>query len=319
MAKKTSALDKADKSIVSRLVKLIGLIILITYSFTLLFPLAWGLMTSLKSNYDFQYFSKALGLPILEHSHDELFRLKNYVDVFEGLTFKKRVSFYIGATPITHNREQNLISMILNSLLLAGSAAGLQTLLSAIMGYMLAKYPYKSSKIIYMITIFTLTIPIVGTMPSMLEFMRATGLYDTYIGWICQNFHFGGIYFLVFFSLFEAMPNSYAEAAEIDGANQYTILFKIILPLQINVIGTVFLIQFVAQWNQYQNQMIYMPTYSTLSYGVYRLVNEVKVGNLATVPGRLATCMLLAIPVLILFIILKDKMMGNVTMGGIKG
>ena len=171
----------------------------------------------------------------------------------------------------------------------------------------------------YMITIFTLTIPIVGTMPSMLEFMRATGLYDTYLGWICQNFHFGGVYFLVFFSLFEAMPNSYAEAAEIDGANQYLVLFQIILPLQINVIGTVFLIQFVAQWNQYQNQMIYMPTYSTLSYGVYRLVNEVKVGNLATVPGRLATCMMLAVPVLILFILLKDKMMGDVTIGGIKG
>ena len=308
-----------DKSFASYFIKVGGLIILVLYSFSIIYPLVWGFMTSLKSNIDFSYFSRSLGLPNLERSQKEIFELKNYAEVFKYLVFEKSTSFYAGDTLIVHEKTIDIFGMAFNSILLPGTMAGLQSLLGAIMGYVLAKYPYKSSKVIYLFAVFMMTVPIVGTMPSMLEFLRATRLYDTYIGYFCCKFYFGGVYFLVFFSLFDAMPNSYAEAAEIDGANQYTVLFRIILPLQKNVIGTVFLIFFVQQWNQYQDQMIYMPTFSTLAYAVYHLVNIGKVAELATVPGQLASCMLLSIPVLVLFIFLKDKMMGNVTMGGIKG
>lgn len=310
---------KIDNSIVSRLIKFGGMAVLIIYAFSIIYPLLWGFMTSLKSDIDFSYVSRALGLPTIKYSEKEMFQFANYSNIFNYLIFTKDVSFYSAGELITHTREVNFFTMAFNSIWQAGLMAFFQSVLGAIMGYMLAKYNYKFSKFIYMFMVFMMSVPVVGSATAMIEFMRETRLFDTFIGFVCCKFYFGGVYFLVFFSLFEAMPNSYAEAAEIDGANQYTVLFRIILPLQKNVIGTVFLIFFVQQWNNYQDQMIYWPTWSTLAYGVYYLVNIAKVAKLSSLPGQLASCMLLALPTLVVFIFLKDKMMGNVTVGGIKG
>jgi len=62
---------------------------------------------------------------------------------------------------------------------------------------------------------------------------------------------------------------------------------------------------------------LYMPTYPTLAYGVWFLTfgsNQ----SLTKLPYRVAGAMTLALPILILFIFLKDKLMGNITMGGLK-
>lgn len=136
---------------------------------------------------------------------------------------------------------------------------------------------------------------------------------------IFQKSVFGGMYFLVFYAFFETMPDTYSEAAEIDGANYYTILLRIILPLAGKMIATVFLIVFVNYWNDYQTALVHMPTHPTLAYGVYRIAHEVSSGDLANIPTRISVCMMLAVPILIVFVIFKDKIMGNISIGGIKG
>lgn len=313
---------KKEKSILNKVVTIIFFIVLFTYSLTMIFPLVWGFMTSLKSDVDFQLYSGVLGLPQKQYSYEELFKLSNYVKVFEEMKFTKDLYYYSwfsGEELVAHETENNLFVMLINTILLCVTSAGLGALVPAIMAYVCAKYKFKFSGFIYAYVVTTMTIPIVGSTPSVIKLMQNLGIFDTWIGWIVSNFSFGGMYFLVFYGMFEAMPNSYAEAAEIDGANQYHILFKIMLPLQIKVISTVFLIKFVELWNNYQSPMISMPTHPTLAYGVYRLINEVKVGGFAEPPGKLAACMMLAVPILIVFVVFKDKIMGDVTVGAIKG
>ena len=114
------------------------------------------------------------------------------------------------------------------------------------------------------------------------------------------------------------MPDTYAEAAEIDGASRYKVLCSIVIPLSIKIISTVWLLQFVHFWNDYQTPLLYMPTKPTLAYGIYYLCHETARGQLANVPTKAAGCMILAIPLICLFIAFKEKLMGNISMGGIK-
>ena len=110
----------------------------------------------------------------------------------------------------------------------------------------------------------------------------------------------------------------YEQAAKIDGANNFFILIKIILPLVRNIFFTVMLVNFIAFWNDYQVPLMYMPSYPTLAYGMYILANT-KENGLSTVPMRMTGAMLLFLPILAVFIIFQNRLLGNLTMGGIKG
>jgi ABC-type maltose transport system permease subunit len=60
-----------------------------------------------------------------------------------------------------------------------------------------------------------------------------------------------------------------------------------------------------------------MPTHPTLAYGVFQMSQSTD-NTLSNDPARLASCMVLAIPILVLFIAFRNKIMGNVSMGGVK-
>lgn len=310
---------KQERSILNRTVRITFFIVLLVYSISMIFPLAWGFMTSLKSEMDFLYFSKASGFPVWKYSKYEILQLKNYAIVFKHFSFEKSVAFYMGKDLIIRDSQNNIVTLVFNSLFLSIMPAVLATFVPAIVAYLCANFRYKFSEFVYFIVVTTMTIPIFGSSVPMIEFMRKIGLYDTYLGYFIQNFSFGGMYFLVFYANFKSFSKSYAEAAEIDGANQYQILFKIILPLSSKILGSVFLIRFVALWNDYQSPMVWMPTHATLAYGVYRNIYEEPIAELVKIPRQISSCMILALPVLIVFIIFKDKIMGNVTVGGLKG
>lgn len=309
---------KRESSPLNITIKIILLIILLVYTLSMLLPFVWGIITSLKSNFEFLYMHNILGVPTLEYSKEEML-FANYRRAFKYFEFTKQVSFYFGEHEINHFTENTLFTMILNTLLYAGVGAFLATIVPAVISYLCAKFKYKFSGFIYGLVVAVMTIPIIGSTPAMITMMRSIGLYDTFIGYFFQKFNFCGMYFLVFYAFFETLPDTYSEAAEIDGANYYTILLKIVLPLAGKMIATVFLIQLVAYWNDYQTALVHMPTHPTLAYGVYRIAHEVTSGDLANIPTRISVCMMLAVPILIVFVIFKDKIMGNVSIGGIKG
>ena len=293
--------------------------ILIVYSLSLLLVLTWGILTSLKSKLDFVVFGNIVNLPSLEWSKTEFLKFGNYTSIFKDFKINSSVDYFVGDTPVGHESTDNIGSMLLNSIVYAVIGALEHSFIPAIMAYMCAKYRCKISAFLCSLVIVTMAIPIVGNYPSMITTLRALNIYDSYLGLIIMRFNFGGMYFLVFYAFFSGLSNTYSEAAEIDGASQLRIMTMIIMPLAIKIISTVFLIQFVQLWNDYRTALIYMPTHPTLSYGVYYLSIGTNKGTFAFVPAKTAACMMLAIPILLLFIFFKDKIMGNVTIGGIKG
>ena len=311
-------MKKQEKGIFNKVFVISVSILLAVYALAMIFLLGWGLLTSLKSRTDFLFAENVLGFPNLEYSREELLHFENYKLIFENFNFTEKVVFYSGNELITHESESNFFTLILNTFLYAGVGSFIAAIVPAIVAYTCVKYKFRFSKILYAVVLFVYIVPVVGNYPSAITVLRDLGLYDSFGGNYIQKFSFTGMYFFVYWAFYESLSDTYSEAAEIDGASQIRILTSIILPLSIKIISSVWLILFVQQWNDYQTPMLYLPTKPTLAYGVYYMTQINHSGKLTQTPTKIAGCMLLALPILVIFIFLKDKLMGNVSMGGVK-
>ena len=253
------------------------------------------------------------------NSRDQFFHLQNYSDILKNFSLTLDGSYYKGNVSVYKQSTTGLFGMLINTLLYAGIGGLICALVPAMTAYLCAKYKYKLSGVVYVVYIIIMCVPIVGSQPTLISFLRNTGLYDTFFGNYLQKMSGAGMYFFVYYAFFGGLSNTYREAAEIDGASEMTILLKIYFPLAMKMIATVFLIQFVALWNDYQTPLLYLPTHPTLSYGVYLVAIDPPSGiKLSDVPHSVSACMMLALPILIVFVIFKDKIMGNISLGGIK-
>ena len=184
------------------------LAVLITYSAALILLVVWGLITSVKTLDDF--FGNKFLLPtgnITEWGWD------NYAYVLSNFSVKMRKAG-VGVISI------NMFGQLVNTLIYTFGSAFCVTACTCIVAYLSAKFNYLCSKIVYTLVLIVMTIPIVGNTPSMLLFLHQTNLYDNWLGMILMNFHFGGVYFLVFYGIYSGISSEYEEAATIDGANE---------------------------------------------------------------------------------------------------
>ena len=301
-------------------------VVLFAYVLSVVAVLGWGFLTSLKCVTDFTDFGNVIGLPDLS-IEDTAYTLAfgNYIDVFASFGFTVTSPSYVTIWGVHEGvrRGVTFFDLLFNSFMLAGLGVFINVFTRMTVAYMCAKYKYKFSKILYTIVFVLMILPVVGTDASALVIQKTLGLYDNWVGMVITKIGFGGLYFLIFHAYFETLPNDYFEAAELDGASQLTCYLKIAIPLSSKIFSTVFLILFIESWNNYQTSLMYFPTHPTLAYGIYRMSQMTQGGEVGSrfsgIPVRVAGCMILALPVVILFSFFSDKLLGNLTMGGVKG
>ena len=283
---------------------IILLIFLTLYTVSLIGVLAWGLMTSFKGQIDF-----------MDHPYQlpEKF-VNNLKTVFKEFKLPNTVS-----ADGLNSRTIELPQMFFYSVLYALGSAVAATIIPCVTAYACARFPFRFSKIIYTTVIVAMIVPTVGNLPSELQMVVNFGLYNKIYGLWLLKANFLGMYFLVFYGVFASFPNSFTEAAKIDGANNLTIMIKIAFPLVLNVMSTVLLINFINFWNDYQTPLLYMPAYPTVAYGLFKLNMGAVKGNIAYVPAKLAASLLVVIPMLVLFVAFQGRLLGNLTVGGVKG
>lgn len=280
--------------------------ILAIYTVSLALPLLWTLLTSFK-NYGIYEIASIQG-DIAELLGLGNLSFDNYVIAFK--TFE--------VTIFETGREVYILEMFLYSVLYAVGSAFFGTLTPCIMSYLCARYKYKFGNIIYTIVLVAMALPIVGSLPSEITMVKNLHLYDNILGMYVLKANFLGLYFLVFYAQFKSIAYDYTEAAEIDGASDFRIMTTVIFPLAMATISTVFILNFIAFWNDYQTPMIYWPSYPVAAYGMYDLQHST-FGEKAQMPVKLAGIMLMALPIIIIFAIFNRKVMSNVSVGGIKG
>ena len=319
-------MKKQEKSIVNRIFVISLCALLSLYALSIIVALLWGFLSSLKNPYDFSINNNWLGFPTLDknnlaNSREHFLGLLNYKIIFKDYHLIEencKISF-ITATGerMTHYASGGFMMVIVNTILYTIVGSVLHTVIPALTAYAVTKFDNVVGKIVTGAALFAMTTPIVGNQGSMLTLLRNLGIYDTFWGYLLQKATFTGMYFFVFSAFYQSLPDSFSEAAEIDGASYYNILWSIIIPLSVKMMSTVFLIQFISFWNDYQTANLYMPSHPTLAYAVWWMTQNNQFGG-GEMVVRIASSMMLALPILVAFIFLKDKLMGNVTMGGLK-
>ncbi len=282
----------------------VPLVLLVLYVLIMLFMVVWAFITTMKAQSDFR--NNVIGLP------------QNWVfsNFLTAINFT--VPVYKTVNGATLSRGVAMPEQLLYSILYAGGGALLQAVIPCVVAYVTSKFEYKFSKVVNVFVVVTMVIPVVGQQPSELQLMRTLGVYDTILGTWIQKFHFLGMYYLVFYAAFRSVPNDFAEAAYIDGASEFEVMVKIMLPLVSTTIFTVGLIKFIEYWNDYQTPLLFMPSFPTIAHGIFRLSVSTD-SRVATIPVRLAGCFIMAVPMAILFCIFRNRIIGNLSMGGVKG
>ena len=102
-----------------------------------------------------------------------------------------------------------------------------------------------------------------------------------------------------------------------DGANDFTIYFKIMLPMSLPPIAATILMGFIGRWNDYMTPLIYLTDFPTLASGMYsyRLLS---VDRFGTYPTYLAGIVVSMIPILALYSAFHKTIMENMLGGGLK-
>ncbi|MBR6737590.1 MAG: carbohydrate ABC transporter permease [Clostridia bacterium] len=302
-------------------------VVLLIYSLTLIFMISWGFMTSLKNEYDFHggrgHIANYLGLPRFSIWKDKSV-FTNYESVmgyFNGGTIPANKNYWYGFNldiDMTKSGYAKFIDLLSNSILYAICGSVVIALVPALVGYLCAKYPYKFSSLIYTITIVVMVLPLVSATPSKIVLMQRLCIFDTIYGDVIVNMMFPNMYFLVFYAFFQGVSGTYSEAAEVDGASQFRILVTIVMPLAVKMMTTVILIYFIGRWNDYATPLLYLPSHPTLSLAVQQVIQGSNIEGMTGTPAKIAATMTVALPMIILFICVKDRLLGNISMGGIK-
>ena len=277
-------------------------LVLALFVVSLFIPLVWAFVTSFREYWDF-LLNGGWAWPekwvnnyakVLEYFKSPV-RNKNGIQTFVGI-------------PV----------MALNSVLYALGSALCAMAASLLMAYVASKFNFWFCKVIYAAVIIQMIVPIVGSLPSELRMAHALGLYDHIWGMWFMKSYVQGLYFLVFYASFKQIPKDYVDAAKVDGASNLRIMVNIMFPFVKGTITTIILLNFIAFWNDYQTPMLYIPSHPTLAYGLYYYTSGSFEIETSTPPMQLAGCMLMAVPLFAIFVIFQKKLLGNLSMGGLK-
>lgn len=286
----------------------ISVTILSIYSFLLIFLLVWAFMSSFKTQMDFN------SNPWLPQSGDYYgWHPENYVTAFK--LFKVRLYNLPG------KQYANVVGMFINSVLYAGGGSLVVVFVTCLMAYCCSNFECRVTRIIYFVVIFVLTTPIVGSLPSEYQMAKTLGLYDNMVGFYFMKSYFANMNFLIFYAMFRGISGTYTEAGLLDGAGYWRIYFQIILPLAGSTFFAVYLLSFIGLWNDYSVPLMYLPSYPPLAYGLYELqvVGQTSEGDVLANPQKIAACFLVSLPIIIIFSLFNQKIMTNVSVGGLKG
>ncbi|WP_255987358.1 carbohydrate ABC transporter permease [Chitinolyticbacter albus] len=196
--------------------------------------------------------------------------------------------------------EMPFFTYVGNSLLLSAITVAGVLALTIPCGYALAQLDFPGRRALFAVMLLTLTLPSeVAIVPNFVTISRL-GLVDTYLGAVLPNLASAFGVFLMKQS-FEQVPEEVIDAARVDGASEWRLLWRVAVPLNLPAIGTLAIFTLVTAWNDYLWPAVVFYTRSKLpiSVGVF---------NDLTGPFAVSTSLVMAavvmavVPVIVLFV-----------------
>ena len=221
--------------------------------------------------------------------------LQNYVDLFTRL---------------------NLARYLLNSTLVAVSATLISLIINSMAGYAFAKLRFAGRERVFHILLAALVIPgQVGMLPLFL-LLKSMGLVNTMAG-VVVPFMAGifGIFMVRQYAM--SIPDDLLDAARVDGAGEYRILWNIVIPVIQPILVTLAVFTFLSAWNDFMWPLIVLSDDAkyTLPVALASLSGE----HVQDTGLMMAGSVLTVLPVVVLFIVLQRAYIRGVMMGSVKG
>lgn len=265
-------------------------IVLIAWAVMVIFPFLWMIMTSFKTNIDI------------------LFSPWKLPAALEWDNFNR-------AWNQAHIGRYFLNSFIVIIMSLTGTL-----FVSAMAAYVLARFSFPGRSALYYLFMAGLMFPVFLGLVPLYFVVKNLSLLGTYHGlalvYIAYSLPFT-IFFLTGF--FKTLPGEVAEAAIVDGANQYQVFFNVMLPMAKPGLIAMGIFNFLGQWNQYLLPLVLMPNENryVLSEGLAFLA--IQQGYANDYAALFAAMVITMVPTLVVYVLFQRRLESGLTAGALKG
>lgn len=207
-------------------------------------------------------------------------------------------------------------SWYVNSLLISAITIVLSLFFSAMVGYALAVYDFKGKNLFFIFVVFILMVPFEILMLPLFQMMINFQLVDSYVG-VILPMAVAPIAVFFFRQYAIGLPMELMDAARMDGATEYGIYFKVMLPLMAPSLGAMAILQGLGSWNNFLWPLIVLRSNDmfTLPIGLATLLTPYGNNYDVLIAGSVMTI----IPIIILFIFFQRYFIAGLTVGSVKG
>ena len=224
-------------------------------------------------------------------------------------------------------KENDLMTPVMLSVARALLGAGLGVVCTAMLAYVLSRKDFYFNKpftILFVITMYVSG----GLIPEYLLLMRTLKMGNNFLVYIIPGLIW--VYNIILVrSFIEGLPIALQEAARVDGANDFIIWAKIILPLCKPVLATVALFMAVGQWNSFMDTYLYAKKLPTLQYVLYEIMESATIkidphaaeqirNAVSPLSVRMAITIIATVPIIIVYPFLQKYFVGGMTVGAVK-
>ena len=270
-------------------------IVILFFMIIIIFPLLYTLSLSVRSP-DTVYSARYFLLPYE-------FSLQNYYDAFFYAEERLKVSFP---------------RMFLNSVIVTTSSVILIITLSIFAAFSFSHLRFPMKESLYNVMIASVAMPAQVLLIPLFYLLIYFGIINTYTAVILAYAGFLiPIGILILRMFFEQIPGEMTEAGIVDGATDFQLLMRILLPLAKPAIATCVILLFLDTWNEFIYAMIFMqdPTIHTVPVGLAKIGTSRYHINIGTYS---ASVMITIIPVMLIFAIFQRWFIAGMTMGALK-
>ena len=274
----------------NKLAKALKYFFLSLWALIVLFPFYWMILSSFKSysSYNSEYIPKFFTLTPT---------LQNYKEAFTAVPLAK---------------------YFLNTLIFTLATTALMLLVIILAAYAFARLNFRGKELVF--TLFLALMMIPNELVIITNFVTITnlGLRNTFTGLILPSVT-SVFYIYLLKESFAGVPNELYYAAKVDGTSDFRYLTKVMLPICRPTVITVIILKVIECWNSYVWPRLITDdeAYYLVSNGI-QAIRENGFGR-ENIPAMMAAVTVISLPLIVLFLVFREKIMEGVSRGGVKG
>ena len=271
-------------------------LLLILWSLTTIFPLAWSVMNSFKNKK--VIYSNSFTLPF-----GDAFSLENYRNIFANY---------------------DILRAYRNSFIISGTVAAAVILFAGMAAYIMCRYQFRGKNLLTLLLYAGMMFPIYSTIIPVLQMQASWGIVNSpsvgknllsvILPQIAGNMSFA---IIVLTGYIRSLPVELEEAAYMEGCNMFQTYFKVVFPLCKPSMVTVGIFSFLWSYNDLFTQMFFLRTKE--NWAITILLNNIAAKEGVNYGALFASVTLIVIPVLIVYLFLNKYIIKGMTVGAVKG